>query len=124
MEERTHGRRAAARKEAKGKRKAGGKGGNKNLYAVDEDDSKNVEESTENEEDLQVWCLLEESENEQWQEVISRRNKQRVKKANQAPLMCVESSHNFESEEECGGERQVGESWSHHGLWSCGSRDA
>ena len=43
------------------------KGGNKNLHATDEDDSENIEESTENEEDLQEWCLLEESENEQWQ---------------------------------------------------------
>ena len=47
------------------------KGGNKNLYATDEDDSENVEESAENEEDLQAWYLLEESEHEQWQEVIS-----------------------------------------------------
>ena len=38
-----------------------------------------------------AWCLLEESENEQWQEVISRRNKQRVKRANQASLLSVES---------------------------------
>ena len=30
---------------------------------------KSNEESAENEEDLQAWCLLEESENEQWQEV-------------------------------------------------------
>ena len=30
------------------------------MYAIDEDDSENVEESTENEEDLQSWCLLEE----------------------------------------------------------------
>ena len=35
----------------------------------------NVEESVENEEDLQAWCPLEESENEQWQEVISKQNK-------------------------------------------------
>ena len=48
------------------------KGGNRKLYAVDEDDGENAEESTENEEDLQAWCLLEESENEQWQEVISK----------------------------------------------------
>ena len=105
MEERTHGRNAAVRKEAKGKRGGKGesrtcwtcgktgriavwcrKGGNKNLYAIDEDHSENVEESTENWEDLQAWCLLEESDNEQWQEKISRRNKQRVKKANQASL--------------------------------------
>ena len=40
------------------------KGGNKHLYAVDEDDGENAEESTENEEDLKAWCLLLESENE------------------------------------------------------------
>ena len=42
-------------------------------------------------------CLLEESENKQWQEVIRRRNKQRVKKANQALLLSVESSHSLSS---------------------------
>ena len=56
------------------------KGGNNNLYAIDEDDSENFEEAADNEEDLQAWCLLEESENEQWEEVISRRDKQKVKK--------------------------------------------
>ena len=71
------------------------KGSNKNLYAIDEDDSENVEESAEDEDDLQAWCLLEESENEQWQEVISRRNKQRVKRANQASLLSVESSQSL-----------------------------
>ena len=61
------------------------------MYAVDEDDGENVEKSTENEEDLHAWCLLEENENEQWQEVIiCKQNKQRVKKANQAPLLIVE----------------------------------
>ena len=40
------------------------KGGNKNLYAMDEDDGENAEESVENEEDLQAWCILEDSENE------------------------------------------------------------
>ena len=75
MEERTHGRKAVARKEAKGKRKVARetqervglvarqdtlrrKGGNKHLHAIDEDESENVEQSTENEEDLQAWCLL------------------------------------------------------------------
>ena len=47
-----------------------------------------------NEEDLQAWCLLEESENEQWQEVISKQNKRRVKKDNQASLLSMENSHN------------------------------
>ena len=71
------------------------KGSSKNLYAVDEDDSEKVEESAEDEDDLQAWCLLEESENEQWQEVISRRNTQRVNRANQASLLSVESSHDL-----------------------------
>ena len=72
--------------------------------------------SAEDEDDLQAWCLLEESENEQWHKVISRRNKQRVKRANQASLLSVEQSK-FESDR--GGERQVGESQSHHGRKSC-----
>ena len=46
------------------------------LVAIDEDDSENVEEATGNEEDLQAWCLSEESENEQWQEVTSRRGEE------------------------------------------------
>ena len=33
------------------------KGSIKNLYAIDEDDSENVEESAADEEDLQAWCL-------------------------------------------------------------------
>ena len=45
------------------------------LYAIDGDYSERAEESVENEEDLQAWCMLEESENGQWQEVISRRSK-------------------------------------------------
>ena len=51
------------------------KGSNKNLYAVDEDENENTEESVEDEDELQAWCLLEERESEQWQEVISRRAK-------------------------------------------------
>ena len=61
-----------------------GKGGKKNLYAMDEVDSEDINEcsnrSTKSEEDLQTWCILEESESEQWQEVISRRSRQRAKK--------------------------------------------
>ena len=70
------------------------KGGNKQLYAIDDNDGGNAEESEENEEDLQAWCLLEESENEQWQEVISKQNRRKVKKDNQASLLSVENSHN------------------------------
>ena len=64
------------------------------MYAIDEDDVENAEESTENEEELQAWCLLEESENEQWQEVIRKQSKRRVKKANRASILSVENSHN------------------------------
>ena len=144
IEERIRGRRAAARKEEKGKKRVAKeiprtcwtcgktghiaawcrKGGNNKLYAVDEDDGENAEESTENEEDLQAWCLLEESENEQWQEVISKQSKRRVKKDNQASPLSIENSHHSKSEEDCGGERQAGESQSRHGFWSCGPRDA
>ena len=117
VEERILGRKALARKEAKGQEKGGKgetrtcwtcgktghiaagcwKGSNKNLYAIDEDENENVEESAEDEDDLQAWCLLEESESEQWQEVISKRNKQRVKKANQASMLSVESSKDLNS---------------------------
>ena len=67
------------------------KGSNKNLYAVDEDENENTEESVEDEEELQAWCLLEESESEQWQEVINKRTKQRASKVKQSSLMSVES---------------------------------
>ena len=33
------------------------KGSGKNLYAVDEDENENIEESVEEEDDLQAWCL-------------------------------------------------------------------
>ena len=66
------------------------------MYAIDEDDSENVEEDTDNEEDWQAWCLSEERENEQWQEVVSKRDKQKkMKNVNQASLLSVENSHNF-----------------------------
>ena len=51
------------------------KGGNKQLYAFDEDDSEHIEEALDNDEELQAWCLLEESEYGQWQEVIRRWDK-------------------------------------------------
>ena len=76
-----------------------GKGGKKNLYAMDEDDSEDTKDcsnrSTESEEDMQAWCILEESESEQWQEVISRRSRQRAKKTNHASLLSVESSYDL-----------------------------
>ena len=91
MEERAHGRSAVARMDAKGKRKVVRekpehvglvvikdtmlrgveKGGNHNLYIIDADDRENVEETLDNDEDLQPWCLSEGIEIELWQEVIS-----------------------------------------------------
>ena len=35
------------------------KGGNRNLYAIEEEDSEHAEETIDIEEDLQAWCLLE-----------------------------------------------------------------
>ena len=57
------------------------------------------EEANDSEEDLQAWCLSEESENEQRQDAVSKREKQKVKKANQASLLSVESSHNSKTKE-------------------------
>ena len=37
--------------------------------------SENIEETPDNDEELQAWCLLEESDNEQWQEVVSSEDK-------------------------------------------------
>ena len=72
------------------------KGGNNNLCAIVDDDRENVEEATDKKEDLQAWCLLEDSENEQWQEVIRRRGKYKVKQANHASSVSVENIQNSE----------------------------
>ena len=58
---------------------------------------KTLKEATDSEEDLQAWCLLEDNEHEQWQELISRSDKQKVKKANQASLLRAENSKNSNS---------------------------
>ena len=91
MQERTRGKRAAARKAARAREGWQGKnlldmwksrthcsvvskkGSSNNLYAIDEEDSGHVEEANDSEEDLQAWCRLEESEIEQWQEVVSKK---------------------------------------------------
>ena len=62
------------------------------MYTVDEDESENIQETRDNDEERQAWCLLAESENEQLQEVISRRDTQKVKKAKVASLLSVENS--------------------------------
>ena len=73
------------------------KGGNKILYAIDQDYSENVEETLDNDEELQAWCLSAESVNEHWQQVISRRDKRKVKKANQASSLSLENSQHSNS---------------------------
>ena len=78
------------------------------MYAIDEDDSENVEESAEDENDLQAWCLLEESESEQWQEVIIRRNKQESEESQSSFTVERGEQSKFESEEDHGGERHSG----------------
>ena len=113
MEGRTDGSKAVARKGAKGKRRVARektrtgwtcgktgdiaawcrKRGSKHLFAIDEDDSETSKNQLTTKEHLQAWCVLEESETEQWHEVISRRDKQRAKKVNQASLLNVENSH-------------------------------
>ena len=49
------------------------KGSNKNLHAGGKEESEINEEAVDNDEELQSWCLLEESEHEQWPKVISRK---------------------------------------------------
>ena len=46
---------------------------NRSLNAVEEDTGDISEEVHEDEDELHAWCLLEESENEQWQEVASKK---------------------------------------------------
>ena len=55
------------------------KGGNNNWYQWMTTGAKPLTK-LDNDEELQAWCLLEENEHEQWQEVISRRDKQKVKR--------------------------------------------
>ena len=69
------------------------KGGNTNCTPLMKMTVKSLKKQLDNEEVLQLWCSLEESENEQWQEVISRRDKQKVKKASPTSLLSVENSH-------------------------------
>ena len=52
---------------------------NKSLNAVEEDKGDISEEVHEDENELHAWRLLEESENEQWQEVTSKKSKKKKK---------------------------------------------
>ena len=46
----------------------------------------------EDEDELHAWCLLEETENEQWQEVISKKSKLKLKKLAHESLLSVENN--------------------------------
>ena len=92
------------------------KGGNRNLCAIEEEDSEHAEETIDIEENLHAWCRLETCENEQRQAVTSRRDKQKMKEANQTSLLSSESSLKLNQKEIKG--------QSHHGLWRRGTCDA
>ena len=64
---------------------------NKSLNAVEEDKGDIREEVREDEDELHAWCVLEESENEQRQEVTSRKSKLK-KKLDHEPLLSVENN--------------------------------
>ena len=109
--ERDSGPRPVARKEEKDSRKVAtdtrscwscGKTGhnaanctkeswNRSLNAV-EDKSDISEEVHEDDDELHAWCLLEESENEQWQEVMSEESELKLKKLAHEPLLRVENN--------------------------------
>ena len=46
----------------------------------------------EDEYELHAWCLLEESENEQWKEVTSKKSKLKLKKLAHESLLSVENN--------------------------------
>ena len=74
------------------------KGETETFYANDEDESETIEETLDNNEELQAWCLLELGETEQWQVVISRRDKQKVTKAKHASPLSAETCQHSSSQ--------------------------
>ena len=65
------------------------------MNTVEEDKGDVSEEVHEDENELHAWCLLEESENEQWQEVTSKKsklNKKKKKKLGHESLLSVENN--------------------------------
>ena len=64
---------------------------NRSLNDKDEDKGDINDEVHEDEDELHAWCFLEESENEQWQEVISKKSKLKLKKLAHESLLSVEN---------------------------------
>ena len=65
---------------------------NRSLNAVEEDTGDISEEVREDEDELHAWCLLEDSETEQWQEVSSKKSKLKMKKFAHESLVSVENN--------------------------------
>ena len=65
---------------------------NRSLNAVDEDKGDIRQEVHEDGDELHAWRLLEENENEQWQEVISNTSKLKLKKLAHESLVTVENN--------------------------------
>ena len=59
------------------------------MHAAGEEESEVNEDTVDNEQKLHAWCLLDESEHEQRQEVISRRDTQRLKNTAHVSLLSV-----------------------------------
>ena len=64
---------------------------NRSLNAVEEDEG-DISEEHEDDDELQAWFLLEESENEQWQEVTSKKSNVKTKKFAHESLLRVEDN--------------------------------
>ena len=65
---------------------------NKSLNAVEEDKGDISDEVHEGEDELRAWCLLEESDNEQWKDVTSKKSKLKTKKFAHESLLSVENN--------------------------------
>ena len=65
---------------------------NRSLNAVEEHKGDISEEVHEDEDELHAWCLLEESENEQWKEVTSKKSQLKMKKIAHESLLSVENN--------------------------------
>ena len=90
-------------------------GGNRNLCAVGEKESEVSEEAADNEAELQLWCLWEESEHEQWQEVIRRKDKQTLNKAAHVSLLGEGKQSILDFQEHNWSAGEIGEGVRHFG---------
>ena len=62
------------------------------MNAVEEDEGDISEEVRESENELHAWCLLEESESEQWQEVASKKSTFKMKEFAHESLLSVQNN--------------------------------